>query len=268
VAFDGKQFIVAWEDFRNANESPEGKLAKGPLTYEMFGTAVTLDGKVANPSGISLMSSATFEWPSIAVVAPGKSLVSSEFATVIFSGRTSPGKKSVKRYGRKTVRGGKITTPEIASDGNSVLMACCSWRPIGRGGKGSGSAYMLDANGVVVKKGILISKDKSPLFRPDVAWDGKAYVVSWTMVEGGTYARRSGNKSAEDKQWEQVYVSRLDKDGKILDDKLDVAGSFSAPARLSVIAANGQGLSLIAFEQHPDSSTQMIQIGARILSTK
>jgi hypothetical protein len=145
------------------------------------------------------------------------------------------------------------------------MIVAGNFRPIGRGGGGkstSSMALFLGPDGEVITS-VPADSRMTPVFRPASVWDGKAYVVAWSIVRNG-----GGGPSEPKQRWEAVRVSRFGKDGKLVDDGLAVSGSFNNPARLVSVASDGKGSSLLAYERHPDKPDGYIQIGLRMLVAK
>lgn len=268
LVFDGKQFVVAWEDFRGAKEEPDkngfiGVFSKRK-TYDICFTYVSPDGKPQDSRGLPAMPGATVEWPALACGANGKLLLASETGYGIFAGQPV-GEKDARKYGgRDFGERGRALTPSVSSSGDGYMIVCGNFRPIGRGGGGGkgSTALLLNSDGQPVTD-IAIDSKSTPVFRPASAWDGTAYIVAWSIVRNG-----GGGPKGPTRRWEAVFVSRFGKDGKLLDDGLAVSGSFENPARLVSVASDGKGSSLLAYERHPDKPDGFIQVGLRMLGDK
>ena len=257
VTFDGKAFVAVWADYRNAKEVAKGKLTMSGHVYETFFTRVSPDGKPLGPKGAPALTGSTYDWPDVTIGGGGDVLVASEYGFGLLKDGPI---KSITKYG-KVIRGGRAFTPAVAASGKGYLVFVGDLRPMGRAGGGGkyGMVFIVDATGKIVKQTHVTAKP-SPVLRPDAAWDGSAYVASWTV-------RRSGDRR-NPKMWEEVFLSRLAEDGVLLDEKLAVAGSFEAPARLPVLASDGAGATLIAYEQHPKTAQEFIRVGVRLLKAK
>jgi hypothetical protein len=57
----------------------------------------------------------------------------------------------------------------------------------------------------------------------------------------------------------------MDREGNIVTQKTDVAGTWENPARLPAVASDGQGTSIIVYEKHPARADGRVTIAVRRL---
>ncbi len=110
VAFDGSEFLVVWEDTRNAEEFFD-------LRTDLYSSRVSVDGVVLDPAGVEVAVQAVPEQHPALVSAAGDTLL----AAAIF--RDAPGFESY-RLGLFHTMGTFVDPPDAAFDGAPV--AGCS----------------------------------------------------------------------------------------------------------------------------------------------
>jgi len=265
VAFDGAKFVVVWQDFRNGKEQMGSGLSRLGHTYETFATYISPAGQVSDPKGIPVLTGSTHMFPAVVARSAGEALVASERGFGLFCGKVL-GKKEIAPYPGKRAgsKGRRKVTLAAASSRDNYLIIGGIFQPIGRGGNPTGKegTFIVDAAGKITKT-IGLTAKKLGVFRPDAAWDGSNYVVAWGFVEGGKWAGTSSTR-----QWDAVYASRIAKDGKVLEEKIDLGGSFESPIRLPALASDGKGTTLVAYERHPKTADVPIKIAFRLLRAK
>jgi len=278
VAYDGRTFVVAWQDFRNGS------------CYQIYCARVSEDGRVIDPQGTLLTPKGDFRFmTAVASRGDGRSLV--------VWGNTAQGgiqKTEAERYeGGAFVQDGKKVPPRVTrpwsrsrteskhglkrgpvyvslAAGPTTWLQCWrNYRPFGRAGA------QLDCSGRVLDKdGQRTAKDPITLhgglhfcMDPDAVWDGKSYVAVW---HDQTSNENRYNTRGE--IFDQVYASRLDEKGKALlpepGKPYPVSGSFQSPARRAKIATDGTGGNLIVYEKHPATADVPIRIAFRLLRAK
>ncbi|MBL8799946.1 MAG: hypothetical protein JNM56_39050 [Planctomycetia bacterium] len=268
VAWDGKTFLVVWQDARSGTR------------YEVYGARVSPEGKVLDVDGH--------------VLATEKAPVS-RFGPVVASD-ASAGKSllfwlgihnnNLRRplAGTQFVQDGKVVdqptyeTPPIGTGERKApggqygqfpmsLAAgpkgyLASWTTsifLGRGAATNDAhAAIFKPDGQLLKTFLLTgTRDKeSPRIRnPHSAWDGTSFVAAWDM---GGNARPPAEK---------VFFTRVSSEGTPSETQL-VAGTAESPAIKPVVASTGAGTTLIAYEQHPATGETPVKIGFRMLRPK
>jgi hypothetical protein len=101
---------------------------------------------------------------------------------------------------------------------------------------------------------------------PDAAWDGSAFVAAWG--EQPLTPRPNYDSPKGQFVYETVASVRAGADGQPLGAALAVSGTFASPANHAAAASDGAGVSLIAYEKHPEKGDVPIRIGFRILTAK
>ncbi|MBA4388314.1 MAG: hypothetical protein C0404_10060 [Verrucomicrobia bacterium] len=274
VAWDGKTFVVVWQDYR------------GGKKYEIYVARVGADGKVLDAEGIRMVASDSelvcYD-PAVASSGDGRSCVfwSCDDPPGVY--RRHPafeglflvdGKPSELFYqevvagGHESVPGG-ANTPLFAAAGQTTYLL--AWRTEAFVGRGKGghtgvNAWFFDAQGT---KGasLTLSGAQQRIMNADLAWDGSAFVAAWTE-----YVKAWGVWNGV-KGWstpvEAASVSRISEQGKLVGAVQEVAGKAGAPPAANVcVASDGAGTSLIAYEKHPETGDIPIKIAFRMLIAK
>ncbi len=286
VAWDGKTFVVVWQDFRG------GKM------YEVHAARVSAEGKVLEPQGIALSKQGGSCYdPTIASKGDGKSLVYWSVASrplgikvdaqseglFLEGGKPSaPFFKQNRKEGNHKAQPGWGNTPPFACAGkNTYLLAWRNEHPVGRGNGDTGAnAYLFNAQG---KRGtkLTLGGYKHRVLNADMAWDGSAFVAAWTEYRT--------KDTRVYKAYEHVFASRIGADGKLLGKAQLVAGSSTSPERWkygmcqlgrsaagrpespatnACVASNGEGTTLVAYEKHPMKAEMPVEIAFRLLRAK
>jgi hypothetical protein len=259
VAFDGKDFAVVWQDFRS------DKL------YEAYAARVSAEGKVLDAGGVMVQAGKT-GWgyhcalPAVASLGGGKSMVL-WLGQTVFSGSASPGS------GTALFAEGKATPASVQQErehgpGHAASPACLAaggktflsvWRTdstAGRGNAANGSSAMvLDAEGKLVKR--LHVSGGARIQAPDATWDGANFVAVWHQ----TQMAKSGPHHA-------VLCSRVSEAGEPVGAAQTLSGSPESPAAEPAAASDGAGVTLVAYEKHPEKGDVPIKIGFRVLTAK
>lgn len=267
LTFDGVNFFVVWEDLRN------GKC------YEVYGARVSPEGKLLDASGILLNASKDLNryMPATATSNDGRSLVvwcgtkywvgTGVTAGSLFvrDGKIEKDNGSLEdsRSASGSIGGGgRGGTPvSVVAGKDGYLVMWRNHRPWGRAGGGDNQncALIINKDGSF-KKGETLNFTGKPhiTMDPEGAWDGSSYVVAWSeqpsAKEKGTYAT--------------VISARVAPDGKPLSGAMPVSGTFESPTNRVCVASDGAGITLFAYEKHPDKADTPVKIGFKILKEK
>jgi hypothetical protein len=217
VAFDGTNYLVAWQDDR------------GGSGYDIYGARVAKSGTVLDAPGIAISTAVQRQrYPSIAFDGTNYLVVWDD---------ERGGVSSSDIYGSLVDKSGNVLNtsgivisdaaywqrnPSVAFDGTNYLVV---W-----GDYGSGTfeediygARVDKTGGVLDQSGIAISTATKGQWFPSVAFDGTNYLAIW-------FDRRDGNA-------EKTYGTRIAQNGTILD-----------PAGIDIsLHAGGQTYPAIAF---------------------
>jgi hypothetical protein len=262
AAWDGKAFVVVWQDFRNGS------------FYEVYGGRVSPEGKTLDPDGVKLVAGDGVKHqrytPAVASAGEGKSFVAwagghgrNADAGGVFFADGKPAEsvayKDVDARGHGP--GGPANPVSLAASPAGYLAAWRTSAPISRGDTGGKStAAVLGTDGTIKKRLFLAGKEHRT-HETDVAWDGASFVGVW-------YEFMTSGRGATARPYFAVRAARLSPEGEPVGEPLAVAGSQPAPACYAAVASDGKGLSLICYEQHPKDAETPIKIGFRMLSAK
>ncbi len=262
VCYDGKDFVVAWQDFRSGRR------------YEIYAAHIDTSGKVKEKGGFRVASNKWFHRSNPAVTAAGEGK-----ALVIWGANWSPGARAAK-FGATLLKGGSSVEEVLTLEhkpgffyrlpyaGIPMSIARCpdgtymvvwrSWRPLGRspGPSRKATALLLDKD-FKLKKTFFPTGGTRYMMDPDVAWDGKAFVTVW-------YEQNVSRPPRGQYPFDRVCLLRSDTEGKPLGKVLRVAGKMEAPAKAARCAANGKGETLVVYEQHPSNASTPIKVGIRL----
>lgn len=194
VAFDGTNYLVVWEDYRNGN------------TSDIYGTRVTKNGVVLKTSGFAVSAASNYQKDtSLAFDGTNYWVIWQDYragGTDIYGTRISTDGTVLDPGGVAIcVDASTQSSPAIAcSDGSNCLIA---WSD-GRNGNGDiyGARVLQDAS-VLDPNGITISAEGGYQNSPAIAYDGTDYLVVWDDD-------RNGNGL-------DIYGSRVSTSGVLLD---------------------------------------------------
>jgi len=253
VAWDGKTFVVVWQDFRS------GKL------YEVYAARIDSDGRVIDADGMKV-AAGTKEYhrytPAVAPAGNGRAFIMWLGNIVLGMGTTAGGvflengkpTDAPTDLPRQTVGAGNQCNPVSLAGGDSGFLAAWSTEvPMGRGsGSEKTNAVLLGADGRFAQV-LLLGGRPHRIRDPDVAWTGTDYIAVWHefVAAGGLH--------------DEVFMSRVAPDGKIAPAGVRIAGRFEAPASMASVASDRQGSAIVVWEQHPDNERTPITIAARLL---
>lgn len=258
VAFDGKDFLVVWQDFST------GK-------YAIHGARVSTDGKALDEKPIVLGDSGNGQYhritPAVSSLGDGRSTVF-WVANSTTNARREPS-------GGCFVRDGKIEKTfefqghHYAAPVNPAALAVgpkgfvVAWRNNAAVGRGcpsrNANAAFFSPEG---EKEPSDDKGSKGAFRlsgniadPALVWDGARFVAAW-------HETVKPNKSYPT---DRVMLATVSPDGKPAPAGTEVAGTQASPACGAALAANGKGLTLVVYERHPDNAETPIKVAYRLL---
>jgi hypothetical protein len=268
VCWDGKSFLVVWQDFRS------DKL------YEAYGARVSTDGKVLDPAGIKLGGGENGHalTPAAAWRGQGPSLV-------IWCGDYSNGAPaSMASSLLMLVEDGKIVNPEthrhkndrsglgpaagtgasLAAGADAYLVAWTTDTPSGRGNAaGANTTALYDAQGRYVKSLLIAAgeKEAARIRYPEAVWEGSGFVVAWHQLW-------KKGRGKDTQTFDAVFMARVSPKGELVGAPAEVAGSETSPACEACVASDGAGTTLVAYERQPEKGDVPIKIGVRILTAR
>jgi hypothetical protein len=197
VAFDGTNYLVVWQDYRNN------------IYGEIYGARVTPSGVVLDPAGIAIADTIWDQLdPSVAFNGTNYLVVwedSRRSNWYIFAARVSPAGVVLDPGGIAVYNGPRAPhITSVASDGSNYLAVWEEfWYEIGRVPYYSVRGARVNRNGVVLDtSGIDISTIAPGYATPTVDFDGSNYFVTWWTNRSGTY---------------DIYGARVNQNGVVLD---------------------------------------------------
>ena len=221
VAFDGTNYLVAWQDTRGG-------------TYDIYGTRVSQDGTVLNSTGIAISTATDYQY----------------FPNVSFDGNNYMVVWQDQRdgvydiYGSRVAQDGNVldpagiqisgatdeqSRPSIDFDGTNYLVV---WDDYRSGSENDIYATFLDTSGNVLNPaGITISSAADNQYMPSVSFDGTNYLVAW-------YDRRDGANY-------DIYGTRVDQSGVVQDASgIAISNIDVTQVTPAVISYSGQWLTV------------------------
>lgn len=263
VGWDGKSFVVVWQDFR------------GGRWYEVYGARVSPQGTVLDADGVALASArAHVSSPVVAGVGNGKSLV------VGIGGAGPIAQPSAPTTGRFFLDG-KAEAPAFSFGGQSdaspvevphglaalttlatgpegFLLAWKTDAPYSRGNaRNSYDVALFDRQGAL-QKNLLVS-GAHPDFRildPSTVWSGRNYALGWHEQISD---RPGGPK------YDAAFTARIAQDGTLVGPVTRLAGTLAAPARQVYLVTDYVGTTLAVYEKHPTSADEPISVGVQVM---
>ena len=266
VAWDGKTFLVVWQDYRSNDH------------YDIYAGRVGADGKALDPQGFLVSAGqkgVNKIAPAVASAGDGKSYLffpelkdwqGMDFFAWHHGVMVADGK-----VGQATVFDGsrrefheppqKQTWPDrratplaMAAGGRSYLLTWHNWLPFSRGHFPAGNVAIFDETGSKRTKALALGN----FIAPEVCWDGSAFVLAWSQAQEEP---RRGRYNA-------AHVVRISPEGEVVMADQFVSGTFASPAYETAVASDGAGTTLIAYEKHPEKGDVPIRIGFRMLTAK
>jgi hypothetical protein len=218
LAFDGTNYLVAWEDNRNSSR-------------DIYGTRVAVDGSVLDALGIAISTLAHDEWS----------------ASVAFDGTNYMVVRQDDSFGFADIYGARLAVDGSALDTEAISISTAAYnqrRPgvaydgtnymvVWHDGRPGGDPYYWDIYGArVTADGALIDTSgiaicAVPLSQkyPVVAFNGTDYVVVWQDDRSGTSS--------------DIYGARVAVDGSLLDPDGVAISTASYDQRFPAISFDG-----------------------------
>jgi hypothetical protein len=221
VAFDGTNYLVAWQDTRGG-------------TYDIYGTRVSQDGTVLNSTGIAISTAADYQYfPNISFDGNNYMVVWQDQRDGVYD-----------IYGSRVAQDGNVldpagiqisgatdeqNRPSIDFDGTNYLVV---WDDYRSGSENDIYATFIDTSGNVLNPaGITISSAADNQYMPSVSFDGTNYLVAW-------YDRRDGANY-------DIYGTRVDQSGVVQDASgIAISNIDVTQVTPAVISYSGQWLTV------------------------
>lgn len=253
VAFDGTHFVVVWEDFSTGH-------------YEIWGQRLGSDGTLVDAAPVVVAAPPESYHQR---VTPALATRPDGTAAVVWSGSVINGigvKSGVSVLGDGTVQQSlDWSGSNIPGDRNNPVavaaspagLFCAVWRGAPDTGRGSGtpvSSLLFDETWTPGRSGGVSLGGPLPV-APVVVWNGSAFAVAW-------HEQRDQQNGAL--QYDEVFWAQIETDGT-REAARPVAGTREAPARAPAIAVL-DGVTIVAYEQHPETADVPILIGVATLT--
>ena len=240
IEFGETNFLAAWEDIR----TEQWKILKARISTD----ATALDSQGTEVCTVS----ATRRAPSMSFDGTNYMLFWQDernASPAIFGGRINQGGVLLDPSGfAVSTWTGEFYTPAAAFDGSNYLAVWVDTR------NGSLDIYgaRVKPNGTLLDPaGIAISTGQFDKANPAIAFDGANFVVVW---------EDSRSPSID------LYGARVSTDGIVLDQPDVPISTYESPETKPVLACDGNGTCLLAYERFDDSSEfQAARIKARML---
>ncbi|HVP58341.1 MAG TPA: hypothetical protein VMU02_09605, partial [bacterium] len=229
VAFDGSEWLVAWQDSRDGEP-------------DIYGARVASDGTVLDPSGI-MIASAAGDQVNAAAASNGETFL------VVWDDKRSGTSRDI--YGARIASDGTVLDPAgiqicvgatdqeyagVGFDGTHYLVV---WDDLRNLSTWDLYATRLDATGAVLDPaGIAVSTYPSQEFNAAVASNGTNFLVAWHDSRNGT---------------KDIYGARVTSDGVLLDANSMLISTAAAYQASPAMAFDGTNYLAVWHEWHLDS---------------
>jgi len=218
LAFDGTNFLIAWEDWRNGDDC------------DVYGTRVTTQGVVLDTADIVISSAAWAQW------APAVSFDGANFLVVwqdyrggdidIYGARVTPQGTVLDPSGLIVSQAADWQeSPALGFDGVDYLVA---WRDCRNGSSDIYGARVTPQGTVLDSVGFVISDAPYGQYSPALAFDGADFLVAWRDYRGG-------------RDYYDLYGTRVTPQGVVLDSTgiyLSQAADYRCPPALAFDGAS------------------------------
>ncbi len=240
AAFGDTTYFVVWNDPRSVT------------SYEIYGTRVAAGGKVLDPAGIAITSSAPDQED------PAIGFDGTNYLVVWKDARNGT---NYDIYGSRLSTGGTVldpggiaisVTPQGQSDvaiafGDTTYLVV--WADSRNGVANIYGARVTPGGAVLEPSGIAICADPGGQSRPAVTFNGSNWLVVWEDIRGGN---------------PHIYGTRVATDGTVL-DSLGIAVSSLTGDQVYPAAASNGTTSLVVWDDKQSSSSHDVY-GARVAS--
>ena len=268
LAWDGKNFIIVWQDFRYSK------------WYDVYAARISPQGKVLEPKGIKVAGSDFFS-----CYAPAVSSLGDDRAFVLWVQHGLPHDQFKIRgaEGRFIDKGVVIKQPAYSPDfkdknkngpsgnaqpisiaaGEDIFLA--AWKTESSLGRGNApndshlSIFNSEGKRIALSKLSSNGMHDRRIIDPCVSWAGDRFIAVWHEF---TRDRK------RECPYDTVFWAYISSKGKILGKIHRLAGKFDSPASKATVACNGKRNIFVAYEKHPDVGTTPIKIAGRILVRK
>ncbi|MCX7805916.1 MAG: hypothetical protein N3A38_12100 [Planctomycetota bacterium] len=267
VAWDGKTFLVVWQDFRSNDH------------YDIYAGRVGADGKALDPQGFPISDGKkgiNKIPPAVASSGDGKSYIffpslqhkgtdfmAEHHGHIVADGKAGPPsvfdgwiKERHYNHDKQTWPDRRATPLAMAAGARVYLLTWQNYIPYSRGRWSAGNIAIFDETGGKRTKALALGD----FIAPEVCWDGSAFVVAWDQVQSAI--------KPDQGRFNAVYAARVSPEGEVVMAAQFVSGAMASPAHEAAVASDGAGTTLIAYEKHPEKSDVQVRIGCRILAAK
>jgi Synergist-CTERM protein sorting domain-containing protein len=252
VAWDGTEYLVAWNDARN--------LTDRVTPPALYGARVTAAGVLLNSTGIAIAARAggPGRGPRLAnrlVVWGDRPSDTSGAAPAVRGARVVDGAVLDAGGLVLSLAGNEQSSPAIAWDGTHHLVVWADDR--GGDDRDILGARVSGAGAVLDPAGIAISAAPHEQSRPAVAWDGAAFLVVWQDARAGRFGcAPSANACFE------IHGARVSPAGAVLDPD-GIAIGPGDDGKVHPAVASGALGSLVVWQHGPTGRID----GARVKTT-
>jgi hypothetical protein len=234
VAFDGTDFLVAWEDWRNG-------------LSDIYAARVAPQGTVLDPDGIPVSTATNRQYVPAVAFDGANFLVSWEDNRSgshwdIYAARVSPEGSVLDPDGIpvSTAMNDQYV-PAIAFDGVNFLV---TWNDYRSGSYSDIYAARVTPQGTVLDPGgIPVSTATDHQYVPAVAFNGTNFLVVWTDYRGGSYS--------------DIYAARVAPQGTVLDSNGIPVSTATNYQEYPAVAFDGANF-LVTWEDYRNGDTSDI----------
>ena len=238
VAFDGKQFLVVWADYRDYKNTG----------WDIYGSRVDTKGTVLDTKGIAISIGGEYE------TAPNLAFDGTNYLVAWQDYRNATTKANYSDiYGARVATSGKVldakgfaistaaynqNSPSLAYGGGTYFVAWDDYRDNGLEADIYG-ARVTTSGALTDKKGIIISEAKEDQDTTAVAYGGGLFTVIWQDWRTGSYS--------------DIYGARVSTTG-VLQDKTGIAISKGTNNEYAPAIIYAGSKYFIVWEDYQDSS--------------
>jgi large repetitive protein len=240
IVFDGTNYLVVWEDFRN-----------GPDNSEIYGTRISQTGLVIDPMGIAISTAIYWQWsPAIAF----------DGTNYLVTWEDERNNSFYDIYGARINQSGIVLDPagiailtdsldqrfpSIAFDGINYLTV---WQDFRNGAWDIYGSRISQSGSILEPAGIEISTVANEQESPSVAFDGNNYLVVWQDRRSSSY---------------DIYGSRISQFGIVLDSTGFVISPAARNQQSPSVAFDGSDY-LVVWEDYRNNDTISDIYGTRV----